>query len=133
MKVGNACDVPLSACTNCGHLMDAATGVSEDESDPTPSPQSFTICIRCGHILAFAEDLTLRDLTDAERVMVAGDKRLIAIQRARASMERDRAYCEDFVRTCLKHMKQPMPPDWQINLVVDKTLAAIPGPPRKPR
>lgn len=33
--------------------------------------------------MAFAEDLTLRDLTDAEMHEVAGDPRILAVQKAR--------------------------------------------------
>jgi len=135
MKVGKDRRVPLSACTDCGHQMDAANCVSEDEHgrDHKPGPGAITICIRCGHIMAYTDSLTLRDLTNDEMVMVAGDKRIIAIQWARDSLLRDRAFCEDFVRTCIKHMKQSTPPDWQINMVVDRTLAAVPKPPRKAR
>jgi len=101
MKLGNNHEVPPSACTNCGELLDMATGVTEDlNDDPMPGVREcFTICIRCGHIMTFAEDLTLRDLTDEEALAVAGDKRMLAIQRARAIVLRERAYVEDAIRS----------------------------------
>jgi hypothetical protein len=133
VKFGTDRHLPLSACTNCGHVTNCATGVDETNDDLVPSAGSFTICIHCGHIMAFTKDLTLRNLTAEEVIMVAGDRRIIAIQHARAMIERDRAYCENFVRTTIKAMDQPMPPDWQINLVVDKVFKSIPRPLRKPR
>jgi hypothetical protein len=135
MKVGTDRDMPPSACTNCGHVMDVASSVSENDNDNNPQPEAgaFTICITCGHIMAFADDLMLRDLTDEEIVMVAGDKRIIAVQQARAHVLRDRAYCEDFVRENIKRMNQKLPSQETINSVVDKVLASVPKPPRPPR
>jgi hypothetical protein len=136
MKVGTDHHMPLSACTNCGYVLDGATGVAEDDhkGDLVPDPGDFTICVYCGHLMIFTDTLTMRDLTKDEMIKVAGDKRMIAIQEARARVLRNRAYCEDFVRTTIKEtMKQAMPPDWQINLTVDKVLAAVPKPPRPPR
>ena len=40
--------------------------------------------------MAFAEDMRLRNLTDAEMYEIAGDPRLIAVQRARKKQERRR-------------------------------------------
>jgi hypothetical protein len=51
-----------------------------------PSSGDFTVCIRCGHVMCFAEDLTLRDPTGAELVTIAGDWRLLAIQAARGKV-----------------------------------------------
>lgn len=67
--------VPPSACTNCGKVMDSARVVDKDDVAPTPG--DVTICFYCHHLMAFADDMTLRDLTDAEIVEVAGDPRLV--------------------------------------------------------
>jgi hypothetical protein len=48
-----------------------------------PKPGHITVCIGCGHLMAFAEDMRLRNLTDAEMYEIAGDPRLIAVQCAR--------------------------------------------------
>jgi hypothetical protein len=81
MKIGDNTRMVLSACTACGKLCDGATGVG---CDGGPGPGDWTICFYCGHLMAFADDLTLRNLSDAEMVEVAGDPRIIAVQRARA-------------------------------------------------
>lgn len=84
MKVGKAQRVATSKCTSCERELDGVTGVG---CDTAPEPGDFTVCIRCGHIMAFGDDLHLRDLTDDEMMMVAGDDRVIAIQKARAKIE----------------------------------------------
>ncbi len=137
MKLGDDNRVPPSACTNCGMVMDDATGVTDDDhkGDIVPDPGDFTVCINCGHVMAFTNDLTLRDLTDIEIRMVAGDKRLIMIQQARANVLRDRAYCEDFVRESIKKKlgEHTKPSLEGINSLVDQLLASVPKPPRQAR
>ena len=51
-----------SRCTGCGASLDAATA-----SRATPRAGDVTVCFYCGHVLAFADDLSLRPLTAAER------------------------------------------------------------------
>src|SRR5215469_11218449 len=130
MKVGSDHETPASPCTNCGKILDAATGVTEGNDDTVPSrhQKCFTVCIKCGHVMTFDGDLRLRDLTDEERIDIAGDKRLVAIQWARAVVVRDRAYCEDFVREMIKRKrgKSYQPTHEMINGLVDKLLASVP-------
>jgi hypothetical protein len=76
-------DVPVSRCVDCGSLLDVTTSV---ESESKPTPGSVTVCLMCGHIAAFADDLTLRELTREEQINVAGDPRILAIQRARKDL-----------------------------------------------
>ena len=85
MRLGKDHVVPPSACTNCGRVLDCATGVAHDhEEDPVPGRREcFTVCASCGHVMMFDDDMRLRDLTADEAVDVAGDPRLLAIQRAR--------------------------------------------------
>jgi hypothetical protein len=73
-----------SSCLHCGAPLDGASGVGVDAS---PDPGDITVCIYCGHIMAFADDLTMRPLTDAEAYEAAGDERILAIQKARAALE----------------------------------------------
>jgi hypothetical protein len=68
-------------CINCGAALDAATGTEAGQDAPTPG--SITICLYCGHLMAFADDLSFRPLSDAEIAEVAGDKRIIEVQKAR--------------------------------------------------
>ena len=56
------------------------------ETEGVPEPGDITICIHCGHLMAFADDMTVRPLTDNEMYDIAGDPRLIAFQKARASI-----------------------------------------------
>ena len=66
--------MPVSRCTACGALFDAATEV---EFGTTPSPGDVTVCIRCAHVMVYADDMTLRNPTIPEMIDVAGDKRLL--------------------------------------------------------
>jgi len=125
-------DVPATACPGCGRRNDAATSVF---SDSKPSPGSVSVCIACGHISVFNADLTLRNPTDAETREIAGDRRILAVQRARDQLMqelRDRAYVEDFVRETIKK-HGPLSTHERINEIVDVTLARIPQRPRKRR
>jgi hypothetical protein len=80
MKLGQDRHITPSACTNCGEILDGATSVG---CDGGPDPGDLTICIICGHLMVFDDNLKLRDPTGAEMVDAAGDKRIIAIQLAR--------------------------------------------------
>lgn len=82
MRVGPDHCVPVSLCLDCGVELDMAASVGEDDT-PSPSPDDFTVCIRCGHLMAYDQNLCLRNLTDEEIHIVAGDERVLAIQRAR--------------------------------------------------
>jgi hypothetical protein len=54
------------------------------EPDASPSPGDFSICLYCGHLMAFTDDLDLRDLTDQEARDAANDPEMHAFERARA-------------------------------------------------
>ena len=66
-------------CLNCGHLIDGALAVGHENG---PRPGDVTICIDCGHIMAFGGNLRMRSLTDEEMIAVAGDRRIVMTQRA---------------------------------------------------
>lgn len=68
-------------CPNCGKRLDAATCFTDPAAKPAPG--DLTICFYCGHLMAFADDLRVRQLTDPEMVEVAGDPRILALQRVR--------------------------------------------------
>lgn len=65
---------PEFCCLNCGKSLDAATGVATETS---PSSGDLSICFYCHHVMAYAEDLTLRELTEDEVVEIAGDREFI--------------------------------------------------------
>lgn len=54
-------------CTVCGRLMEGATPMDAAEH-VTPRPGDVAICFDCQHVMLYADDLTLRDPTDAEIV-----------------------------------------------------------------
>jgi hypothetical protein len=79
-----------SACLSCGKILDAANGVGHKNK---MRAGAITICIACGHLMAW-NGQAFRELNDEEIVDVAGDERLIAIQKARAGMEKFKAFKE---------------------------------------
>lgn len=80
MKLGQEHHIHSNKCLSCGKKLDMATCI---DSDSRPSEGDITICIQCGHIMAFSFDLSFRELTDDEMGVIAGDKRILAIQKAR--------------------------------------------------
>lgn len=81
--VGPEVQLPSSNCLHCQAHLDFARSVG---SKAKPKPGSITICFRCGHLMAFNESLRMRELTDQEMIAVAGDKNILAIQRARGAV-----------------------------------------------
>ena len=54
---------PECRCLHCGHPLTATTGVNHNER---PGPGDVVICWTCGAIMKFANDLTVRGMTDQE-------------------------------------------------------------------
>lgn len=71
---------PESKCLDCGYKFDAATSAYGDRK---PKAGDITMCINCGHLMAFREDFGVRPLTDAEIIDIAGDRRIVDAQRVR--------------------------------------------------
>jgi hypothetical protein len=71
---------PECFCLSCGKLFNAASDLGSDES---PSPGDISMCLGCGHLMAFTDDMTVRELTSEEMHEVAGDPYILAMQRAR--------------------------------------------------
>jgi len=69
---------PKIVCADCGHEMDAASGFGKAK----PKPGDISICMYCGHIAAFADDMTVRPLTVPEMIKIAGDKRIVELRQA---------------------------------------------------
>jgi hypothetical protein len=86
-SVGTGVRVPLSACLECGYAVDAASCIGKDA---TPKPGGITLCMACGHVMAFGDDLRLRSLTDAEMLAAAGNRTLLAVQAARHQVMKNR-------------------------------------------
>jgi hypothetical protein len=68
-------------CNRCGYLSDAMTGLTEGKD---ARPGDYSMCLGCGHVTMFAPDLTLRELTEAERREAAKDIRIAQALIARA-------------------------------------------------
>ena len=80
-------DVPVTTCLACGELIDIATHL---EKAP-PESGDISFCLMCGNIARFADDLTLRKLTDDERTVIESDPRVIVMRKVhRKTMKRHR-------------------------------------------
>jgi hypothetical protein len=87
MKLGTDHHIPKSACLSCGEPLEGATCVGHDSA---PAVGDVTICIYCGHLMAFDTDLKLRELSDEQVREMAGDGRILAVQRARRLAEKSK-------------------------------------------
>ncbi len=67
---------PETKCPACHHKLDGAARVDGDGN--TPQPGDVTVCLYCGHICAYGDDLQLRELNDKEAYDVAGDPDILA-------------------------------------------------------
>jgi len=76
--------MPICHCLDCGKELDRVTHPTDPAARPEPG--DISICLSCGHVMAFAEDFTVRALTGKEMVEIAGDPRIMAIQKARAKV-----------------------------------------------
>jgi len=67
-------------------MVDAATALTHESP---PEPGHITICLDCGHVMAFSEDMTLRELNDEEMLFVAGNKEILRLQEARGYAKKE--------------------------------------------
>jgi hypothetical protein len=88
-------DVPKSFCLGCGAELDAVTAVTQPLDAIMPKPGDFSVCLKCGHVMAFSETLTLRTMTGAEMHNIAGDKRLLAAQQVAAAYRAEHGKRQD--------------------------------------
>lgn len=87
MKIGTTHRTTSSKCTACDKQVDAATPVDDAEAlDSRPSAGDATVCLGCGHIMIYAADLSLRDPTEEEMAEIAGDRRILAINKWRGKL-----------------------------------------------
>jgi len=86
MKMGEAIKIKASDCLNCHKSVDGISQVGTNPDSEGPKPGDVTICIYCGHLMSFEDDRSLRNLNDEEIVAVAGDKRILVMQLARAML-----------------------------------------------
>jgi len=67
-------------CLQCGKKLDAVSCLTDQAA--VPQSGDVTICIECGHLMAFADDLSYRELTEEELLEVPLDE-VSHLQRAR--------------------------------------------------
>jgi hypothetical protein len=81
--------LPPQACLSCGYVMDRHAQVAE-RSDPiaVPKPGDFTLCFRCGFVMAYDNKLEFRHLTPLEVTEVEQDKRVQAAIMALADVHK---------------------------------------------
>jgi hypothetical protein len=89
VKMTEAEVMPPVRCLNCGYDCDRASGIVDQQApdQQRPEPGDFSLCINCGHLSAYADDLTLRPLTDAEILLAAGDPHIVAASTALAAVK----------------------------------------------
>jgi hypothetical protein len=80
-------DLPKDYCLGCKCLLEVATDIVGDEA---PESGDITICLYCGHIMAFDEQLKVRELTSQEMHKVAGHRIILAAQAARRKVLEDK-------------------------------------------
>jgi hypothetical protein len=61
--------LPAGVCCACGHKNNAS-GCDQAER---PSPGDYAICVRCAGLNIYADDMTLRKPSGADRLAAAGD------------------------------------------------------------
>jgi hypothetical protein len=61
---------PVSRCLNCGHKFNAAGGINAEDA---PEPGNICLCIACGAVMLYAEDLTVRGMTREEMDDLSND------------------------------------------------------------
>ncbi len=62
-------------CPNCGHMIDACTGLQGKES---PDPGDVTICMYCGALLRYGEGLSLIKLSPENAKKLCDENPLLA-------------------------------------------------------
>lgn len=77
--------MPPVRCPACDLLLDAA---SDPRGEAIPQPGDATLCIHCGFIGVFDDDLTIRRPTAAEQEEFAKDERIKAYEIARRTVQR---------------------------------------------
>jgi RNase P subunit RPR2 len=63
--------IKASYCSSCKKVLDGTSCVDDEDK---PKSGDITICLYCGNLMAFNDDLILRQLTEGETSMVANDE-----------------------------------------------------------
>lgn len=65
--------LPVSYCLRCGYKFEDASTL--EDKDEKPGPGSLSVCIKCGAVAKFGDDLTVVPLTadEADRLRADSD------------------------------------------------------------
>lgn len=77
MFLGNDNKIRKIICSVCNHVLNAASQVNGNKM---PAPDDITLCIGCGNIAVFNDDLELRQPTLEESIKLKKNKNLMHIQ-----------------------------------------------------
>jgi hypothetical protein len=80
-RLGESNIVPRATCFNCGKPLDRAAGL---DTDNQPGPGDVTICLDCGHLMIFDDQLALRQLSPEEQIALASNEDVLFAQHMRA-------------------------------------------------
>jgi hypothetical protein len=72
--VASTFEIPESHCLNCGR---ALTRISDLRSQAVPVPGSLVVCIYCSSVMAVADDLSMRGMTDDEIDQLLADEETV--------------------------------------------------------
>lgn len=78
MFIGEKQKITESKCLKCGKLLDGCSAV---ENEAKPKKGDFSICIKCGNIAVFDNDLKLRKPTKKEHEEISANETIMAQQR----------------------------------------------------
>ena len=74
-------------CDGCGELLTGNAPI--DLHRAKPDPGDWSICMHCGNLAIFADDLSLRPLTEAEAREAEADETIMAALRAQKQAIKD--------------------------------------------
>jgi len=75
-------------CLKCDYLMDCSEPAFEEE-DIMPTEGDMTMCLKCGEIMIFNKDLTVRIPNKEERERIQSDPRIMQMQIIRSGIVPD--------------------------------------------
>jgi len=67
--------MPVCHCLRCGYKFDSASSL---EDDSKPSPGSLSVCLKCGAVAKYGDDLTVVPMTDKEADELRADVETMA-------------------------------------------------------
>jgi hypothetical protein len=82
-----------TTCLNCQRVFPA-------KIDGEVEPGGLMLCRGCGHVMAWTDDLSLRELTESERIDASGNRELM-VERMKIGPRRGIVHRGSWMVTCL--------------------------------